>query len=796
VTLDQAIAKLPWDAAKQGPLVAVCALRIAHGATLDDLERKTMTVGGLTAVVPKEMVTVNSRFTTAPNMYEGMPQEAKVMYLMRSLTPSQWTKANAGGLSLGDCQGEQAAVMDSILPKPFRYSMGTISEGGGITNPSGPKEMLTLSEADRAKVKLRLIRHLEIQISLENDGGWTATSIDDDVKNGMKMPYLPTSSDEEFGQKILVRGPNMPRKSQLNVADTRLGAAIPMVAGESVKQLLERITAATRVKFVADPHFANMRMVEKGTTAVARDLLGAVSLGVFGTYRRLCDTYILTNDLEGMGAHQARLSVWEDALKKVVDERTNQWRAEVSKNEGFRRIGFKSPMYDGLSQAEMENLEKNDSPRNQPAFIPIGQASKPVADAVKNWKLGNKIDKEKVGVSSSVRYQIVLPNGQRAWWQGWLGNGDQFKQKPYVWAPSNPAPVKLPFDGSKGIESLVLHADTPAEARKMVGRVAKAGVPELLLETSSPSALAAAVEEGKAKSVKVGLAVRPWDLSLGGESRSADPDRTVTGDRGRSLDMQKANIAPWRWFWQDISSFEPPTRESIAPRDPVTARHIASTMAVASTPGIGRVVLLDLYSPGYGKEDSRISGSYFYSSALDGFLAQGYSDTLRSAFLASDQADPLDLTTDMMDLQVRIDPAWCDSPGVSEGYGKWQAAKGKWSLERAQQLVRALPGRTLWMPGAPPQNHMPPLAAVSLYRWSGAGELPEAPQDFGGGPVPEAAVAQVYTIVDETDLPQRNRVADRLRKAMAKAAKPIVLDFSSVPAARLDVVLGRWVAGG
>ena len=64
---------LPWDAAKDGPLVAPVPLRIAAGETLDDLDRRKAVVGGLTAIVPKTMATVNSRFVNPPNMYEGMP---------------------------------------------------------------------------------------------------------------------------------------------------------------------------------------------------------------------------------------------------------------------------------------------------------------------------------------------------------------------------------------------------------------------------------------------------------------------------------------------------------------------------------------------------------------------------------------------------------------------------------------------------------------------------------------------------------------------------------------------------
>jgi hypothetical protein len=793
----EVVDKLPWNVAKDGPLVAPIPLRMATGATLDDIDRRKAIVGGLTAIVPKTMATVDSRFTNAPNLYEGLPRDAKVLYLLRSLSASQWSKATGDGLSVGDCQGEQRAVFESIVPNPLRYSMGTVTDSRGITNPNGPGEIKTMSSGDRAKVKLRVVRHLHVRVSMENNGGWSITEPEGDMKPGTTMPLLTEDEDSEFGHQVIVRGPNVPRKSHLDLQDPRLDKPVAFKSGERLANLLERIGTASGLRFVADPHYAPMLMVERGTAASARDLLAALSLGVAGTYRRVGGTYVLTADLEGMAAHAVRVGVWEDALEKVVEARSNAWRQQIARGGGLSKIQFSSPAYEGLTETEKANLEANDRPSDGPHFIPIDQASKPVRDAIKNWKFGNRIDRERAGVSSSIRYDIVLPGTGRTWWQGWLGNTEEYRSEPYVWTPPNPPPVALPLDPQGGVTGIVLHADTPAQAKAQVARVARLGVGELWLETRDAAALKAAVEAAEAAKVRVALAVRPWEIPAGATVR--DPDRTVTGEFGRTLAASKLAIEPWANFWQDIQTFEPPTRSFLAPVDPSTSAVVASLAQLARTPGLAKVVVLDLYPTGYGKTETDRSGSYWYSVALDAYLAYGYAEAMREAYLNAEGVDPIDLETRRVHSNVDLNPAWGLEFTLPQGFDKWQATKGKWHRDRAVALAMALrnadPSLPILMPGEPPVNHLPPSPTPFLYRWEGRGELPVAPADYGGGSLPEGAEVRILDLIDDRDPAQRNRVANRLKEMLDKRKKPVVLDLSSVPEPRMDAVLAGWLRG-
>lgn len=796
LTVDQAVMAMPWDAAKDGPMVAVCAPRVASGPTLDDLGLKRATVGGLTALVPVTMTTINSRFTNSPNMYEGMPQEAKVMYLLRSLTPGQWRIAAGEGLTIGDLQGEQRLVFDSILPNPLRYSMGTIVNGNGITNPSSDKEIRTVEGAERAKVKLRVIRHLEVQVALENDGGYTGTTIEEDTKDGMQMPYILPEEDAEFGQKIIVTSPNAPKKSQLDLGDSRLAAPIPLVTPrETVEALLARVATATGLRLVCDPHYRYETVVERGTNVPARDLLGALTLGVGGTFRRVGGTYVLTNDLEGIAAHQARIAAWEDALKKIVEEREGQWRYDIATGGNFGKIAFHSAAFDGLTPEEQANLEANDKPRNGPAYIPLSQASKPFQDAIKNWKYGNKIDREKVGVSSSIRYEIVLPGVGRGWWQGWLGNGEQFGTKPYVWTAKEPKPVALPFAPTQALSALMLHAGTSIEAQHQVDRAAKLGVGEVWLEATDPKALAAGVAEGKKLGVKVALALRPWNVLPGEEA--AEPDRNAAGAHGARLFDDLASLEPWRRFWIDEAAFAPAIPETIAPLDPAVARHVARAAELAKVPGLSRVALLDLYLPGYAKDSSRYGSGYYYSDAIDNYRLLGFTDAQRAAFLAEKNVDPLDIENDTARTQVRFETAWGGMYSGGENFESWQKARGKWAHEAALKVGRAVadPSRPVLLEGQPAEIHQQPLGGDFLLFWNGTAELPVAAHDFGMGDTIKNCDVAVVEIQDEHDPVLRNRVASRIGKFL-EGGKPVVLDFSSVPSSKIDIVLARWLKKG
>ena len=776
-----AVSKLPWDSAKQGPLIAVCPPKLVPPTTLDGLNRKLARIGGLTSVVPKEMTTIDSRAKATPNFYDGLPEWDKALYLFRTLSPAQWRKASEDGLTIADCKREQIAVFNSIVPNPLRYSTATVAGPHRVV--SSGKPATTVDDSERSKVKLRVVRHLRLQLVMKDDGGTTVTDVPQDAAIGQEVPVLWSGADGVYGQKFLTTSPNQPRKSDLDLANARLAATLPLKTGETVRMLFGRISAATGMKLAGDPHYDSMPIYEVGERASARDLLAAVSLGVAGTYRRLGGIYILTSDLEGIGAHDARIAAWLDANQPILDELEERWRREIAKGGGLRNAT--SPAFGNLTPDELTNLENNDRPDATLRYLSISKASQAVRNAVKNFKASFEIDRDRVGIASIIRYEIVLPNGQKAWGPNGLGNMFEFTDQPAAPIPP-PEFVKLPLKTPAGV---VIHADTPAQAKKLVARVAELGVKDLWVETLDAATLLAAVEAGDGQ-VKVSLAIRPWAITAA--DASVVPDPNIVGDP-----VQKdPNLL--RRFWEQLGAFEPIKRESIDMLgEPILARTTRADR-LASTKGLAGAMVLDLYPPGYAKNRERALGSPLYTRPADAYLALGYTEAQRTNFLRLAGADPVDLENSSLRGGIQTWRVWGDAAALTnQDFDRWQQAKGAWAhsaaLRFANMLASNRPDFRVLVPGQPNKTQLPPYPAAYLFDWKTDAELPTNPDEYGEREIVKSADVQVWEIQDEHDPLLRNRVALSIKAELEKAEKPVILDFTSVPFNRCETILARWL---
>jgi len=782
----------PWNVEKSGPLIGICPLVVAKGQTLQEIDRKTVRIGGLTAIVPNRMITLNSRFTEAPNLYDGLPREAKVLYLLTLLDDQQWRKVTSEGLTISDCHGPQVAVMQSILPSPFRWFTATATGYNSVQLTGILDKPNELSTQDRGSVKLRVIRKLQLTLPLENNGGFTGTEVRDNIAPGTKVPYLKEYDGDEYGQHIKIETENVPRKSQLDVRDARFDAKITFKTSESVAELIGKISAATGVQIVADPHYARMMVFEAGESASARDLLQAMALGVAGTYRRVGNAYVLTCDLEGVAAHQARIALWEADIEKIVDERESLWRGVIARGSGLKKIKFNPGAYDSLTQTELDCLAANDKDTDE-HYIDTASASEAVKREVREFKGGLKLDQTKVGVYASNRYELIMPDGRKVWTIGWLGNGSTFTTKPYIWQPPKPAPVSMPLAVGGALKGVLLRANSTQDAKACIARVEKLGVTELWLETSQPDALKAAVEAGKVAGITVKAVIRPWAADL--LRTGSELNRTVAGGQGRSLGEAKGNILSWQRYWQDASAYPPVTRDLVAPLDLQVGRRWSQLTQLASTSDLAGCVLLDAFPTGYAKEASRSSGSYLYSIALDRYLGYGYSESERSAYFQKEKVDPLDIQDQVLRTKVSLDDVWSGGWYYGQDAEKWQQSRGTWMREAVKRLADAVgsAGQAVLITGQPVKANIPPFDQSNLYSWKAGLELPTSPEDYRGDLAASAADMFVIDIQESDDLEQVNRVAAKVAKKLAKSSKPVILDFSSVPANRLDLVLRQWL---
>jgi len=788
-TYFNAISTLPWDDSS-GSVIAVCPLAVANGKTLKDLNRKLVPFGGVTAVVPTTMLTINSRFTDAPNLYDGLPETSKVLYLLTLLTEAQWNKITDEGLTIADCRGEQIPVMQSIIPNPFVVQTGRIEAANSISFPD-KDAVKTYTDEERSQVKLQVSKHLELTVYLANNGGYSGASIRDSRKKGDAMAYIKEDDKSEYGQHVLTESANSPRRSDLAFNNPRFATKVPLRSGESIKDLIARLGVATGVELYADPHYTRMQVFERGPDASAKDILQAISLGVAGTFRRLGSAYILTCDLEGVAAHQARIAAWEDDLEKIVRDRETLWRGVIAKGKGMGKMRIPDAAYQKFNAAELANLAANDKEDQTSAAMDPATAGDAVRLELSDYHGGLNIDKNKVSIFTSAQYAFILPDGSKPWNIRWLGQTSMFKPDQYMWQPQKPGQVDLPIAPPANLRAVVLQAGSEEEARDEIARVHELGLSEVWIDAKSPSILSAAVEAGKPLGVKVCAAIRPWVADRGDTTK--EPDRTAAGDYAKSLQEKELAYRSFQNFWLDIASFMPGARPQFAPMDPALPSHWSHLTAYATVKGLAGVELLDSYPTGYAKDNSYTSGSYFWSPAVDNFLSYGYTASQRLAYFQAEQIDPLDIEAEGPRTKASFREVWGEAWSPGQPFEKWQQTKGKWVHDAMQSLVSSLAatGVPVQLGGQPVKIHIPPFDRQLLFTFKPGGDLPSLPEDYRGEQAAKNADLQVIEFQDSQDMEQTNRVAANILKRL-KEKKPVVIDLSSIPPGRLNNVLSSW----
>ncbi|MGV3614497.1 MAG: hypothetical protein ACO1SV_04095 [Fimbriimonas sp.] len=320
-TLKAHLDAMAWDAMKNGPLLAIEPERtfaVGKVTGLDAFARKRVTVRGLTAIIPTTMVTVVEN-PPAGNLVDGLPREAKVVYLLTKLTPAQWRGISTRGIGRADLDGEARAVFDSLLPNPFAWQkLHVTANGRGAVMADRTGEEGVLGERERDGVRLRVVQSLTVAAALTGrPASQIPFNMDDDLGNEGTVVYARNDrSEKERSEAFEIRlrdtEPNRTKPSHLSYTGSSFDRPVPLTSPIKVGALLARIGAATGHEILAGLRVRDRTVTLFGDRARAGDLLEALALGVTGTYRRVLDAYVLTSDLDGMGARKLRLALWSD----------------------------------------------------------------------------------------------------------------------------------------------------------------------------------------------------------------------------------------------------------------------------------------------------------------------------------------------------------------------------------------------------------------------------------------------------------------------------------------------------
>jgi len=337
--LSDYLALHPWDAAKFGPMVVLSPERTSvrsSGTSLSAFDRKLIRVGSLTAIAPTEMVLIDDSLREPPNMCDGLPTNAKVLYLLSTLTEDQLKTANTNGIGLKDLQGEQQKVFRSLLPTVLSWGTYKVGEVGAIPGEKVDGGSVPDDLMDQVKVKIQSGISFEFKL-LDQPNSYTGFSNRDWYGKPGDKVKVRTESDKDrrahaFGLDPRRIVPNESKPSQLNYADPRLAAQLLLPVQSTVKGLLKDASAASGFEITADLRVRDLMVETVGARVKAGDLLKAIALCVTGTYRKVDSAFVLTSDIAGLGARKLKFCAWKESVDKELQRREGFWRERVFKS--------------------------------------------------------------------------------------------------------------------------------------------------------------------------------------------------------------------------------------------------------------------------------------------------------------------------------------------------------------------------------------------------------------------------------------------------------------------------------
>ena len=640
-TLADYMAAHPWDATKNGPLVVLEPDKVKSKNGSDDLaafDRKLVAVGHMHAYVPRTMVLIDDSLSQSPNLYEGLPPDAKMLYLLRSLSDDQFAKLSNSSLGLDDLQGEQRLVFRSLVPKPLSWTSCLVDNNGMFGKEQGKG---TLTDDELLRVRLKVQRYVDFRVYLSQPPNSYSEFGSDRYRGTPGSLFTQRdigtqSPDTAFGLRIRSEVDNQPKRSDLDGMALNASVSVPRTA--TVRDLLQLVGAKCHLILIPDFRIADRAVKVLGDSLGAGDLLRAIAETATGTYRRVGGVYVLTSDLTGMGYRKLRISAWEDTLQNEVWKHEEVWRHEIGSRSGFGQLSFgggaTAPSGDLL-----KTIEKADSSPGGSIDVTSEDLSADLRRLLDQWDheyTEQPIRKDKLGVASNLYYSFLLPDGTQLQPEGSIGRRTDFLPS-QVFEPQKTPPASFPIELPKDTPLELAVRCESGDLASLIAHCAEHHAKKIWLETNDPATLKSAVDAGIAARVEVGLLARPWSLRQSGDG----PDRTLFGERGAEVSVRVANSGRWT-SWLDSQKVTVPEYSALlTPSDGAVVLRWRHIEALAQTKGLSGVTLIETEPPGYEpKRDT-------WQSALGPLeweiVGNGYSVEQRTEFLKSHEVDPIDV---------------------------------------------------------------------------------------------------------------------------------------------------------
>lgn len=723
-TLAEYLAKHPVA----GSLAVGAELKTATGAgtVLDHFGRKAVKIGGITAIVPTEMIRFEDAPKQEPNLYDGLPRDSKVLFLMSTLTPEQWKIAGGKGIGLDNLAGEQRTVFQSLLPKSLRWKQ----ERAVAASPGQkPPAQGSVASADMPRVRLKIEQRLSYLLPLaDRENSYTMRDPDQDLQEAKKDVLQRDDSDDRdpsdtFGVEVRKSVPNVLKKGQLDTLE--FAGMVSLPPKTTVGEALARIGAASGFEILADVRVRGMSVSFPGGKARAGDLLDALALAVTGTYRKVGDAYLLVADITGAGARKLRFAIWQDEVGQLVAEQEHLWREKLAKSGLVRNAHLDSN--DPLQSTDGFQRRMSEAKSGIPEFFPVDELSadqRAYLTRALSFDRQGQFRRDKVGIESNLKYRFILPDGKALHIEGYLGPESMYR--PMADRPLRPDPVMPLAMQPEGVSRpLVVSLTSPAAAKTAAELAKTFGFTELWVQADRKETLAAAVAQG----LPTRLFVRPWDPG----GLRIDPDRTILGDSGRMVLNRMARSSAWAPVarmirMQSWPRLEPVTvaGDFISPFNLQWPALQAQIIDLAGTQGLAGVVLTDAMPHGYeAQEDGATAGNYM--RARNDMWAFGYDEATRLAFFRAKGIDPIDFLSERLPFKVNM-----SNPFFGRNSGEdmelvvyqWAAFRAKANASALDGLGRALPDLPMLIDIRRSSPTQLPLHAATLRRWRPGNELP------------------------------------------------------------------------
>ncbi|MDR3691461.1 MAG: hypothetical protein P4L46_18925 [Fimbriimonas sp.] len=807
-TLGEFLSKMTWDASKSGTLIALDPDHVmarTGGGNLLSFDRKLATVGKMSAVVPTDMVLINDELTE-PNMYDGLPREAKVLYLLSTLNSHQLDLVRTVGVDQHDLQGEQIKVLRSLLPKPLAWKAVRVNESETSGNDLD-HGVVPASQTDRVRLKIQ--NELEISLHLQSRPlAYRPLQASDMLgKAGDKVFVRDESGPQTpFGADPKVVEPNKPKPSQLNVEDPKFSVQVEVRSGDTVAEILKRVGLATGLEFHAHLRVANLPIRAFGSAARAGDLLKAIALCVTGTYRKVGPAYVLTSDLIGARVRELRFAFWKGSADKAANERADAWKALLGKTGALSKVGFdpNDPLAPDRRTLDLLNgvavSSSNGEPNGQPGvnMVLTAELSPAIREFVNRYASANPSSgyvTDRVGLDSLLQYTFVLPDGQPLHPErSPLGAVRYFHDWPKHAVQE--VTTKFKVDPS-GKHPIIVRAESDVDATKAVDLAHEHGISEIWLETHRKSSLLAAQNRG----VQISLVIRPWEAF--DRVTIQNLDRNVLGDPGAKLGIRRKAELEWHSYVDSAEGIggEPPEPyDSVTPLEEGLPRRWATLSELGQTPGLAGVVVLDTEPTGYEANDTRSNFGY-YSKWMAMMHEFGYSDAMRLAYLREHSIDPIDIDEPELYLNIDLEqPFFPDYAYIHDGRDNdatqdMRLMLAAWCSYRAKLNQRAiLPffqrfsdlSTPIWVMPRLTAIHVPLESNSFVVPWTPGADVPTREPSRRESSFPGAIDISPF---NEDSLPAVSRF---LSWALASPKVQTAIDMSSVPANRLPIFMDRW----